>query len=94
LAHYAIAELLGAVGVIASPVYLATRIRQSREQSVTTWLPIETAYFAVQFALVGVCFALVYGKTPISPDKPRRSNIAASSGRRSGPTATAAARTW
>jgi hypothetical protein len=28
----AIAELLGAVGVIASLVYLATQIRQSREQ--------------------------------------------------------------
>jgi hypothetical protein len=28
----AIAELLGAIGVIASLVYLATQIRQSREQ--------------------------------------------------------------
>ncbi len=29
----AIAELLGAVGVIGSLVYLATQIRQSREQT-------------------------------------------------------------
>jgi hypothetical protein len=28
----AIAELLGAIGVIASLIYLATQIRQSREQ--------------------------------------------------------------
>ena len=39
----AIAELLGAIGVIASLVYLATQIRQSREQMGRTLGPCAPA---------------------------------------------------
>ncbi len=41
----AIAELLGAVGVIASLVYLATQIRQSREQMNQNTVALRTAAY-------------------------------------------------
>ncbi len=50
----AIAELLGAVGVIASLVYLATQIRHSREQMSQTSKQLEASTTAATFQVRAV----------------------------------------
>ena len=46
---------------IASSAVIAEAAKQ-RVSSLSTWLGVESAYYAIQFALSGIAIALIYGK--------------------------------